>query len=42
MGTRQGRIRKQNYCGICTTVPENKIINLADLNLSGTKKGILL
>lgn len=28
--------------GICTTVPESKTINLADLSLPETKRGVLL
>lgn len=41
-GARQERIKKQNYYGICTAMPESKIINLADLNLPETKINILL
>lgn len=41
-GTRQERIREQNYYGIYAAMPESKIINLADLNISETKIDIVL
>lgn len=41
-GARQERIKEQNYYGICTAMPESKIINLADLNLPETKIDIVL